>query len=158
MATITVDKALGLDMRAISFEGLLHGSDYVSNSSLYRIYYGSSYYEEFRGTGFRYNGSGEPIGGTVNTYFVSFEGKRVLTLEGVKIASTAIYKAALSISLADDNKVIGTDGFHKKAGELRYTKSGGDTFVHADTNGDGTADFSVRFDALINFTKGDFIL
>ena len=269
MATITVDKALGLDMRAISFEGLLNGSDYVSNSSLYRIYYGSSYYEEFRGTGFRYNGSGEPIGGTVDTYFVSFEGKRVLTLEGVKIAATAIYKAALSISLADDNKIIatalggndtvkgggkadyitsfggadklygnagndtlmggtgndtlqggagadklyggtgadtfllklasestltvrdtvfdfsraqgdkidlkaidantrigddqafkfiGTDGFHKKAGELRYTKSGGDTFVHADTNGDGTADFSVRFDALINFAKGDFIL
>jgi len=77
MATITVDKALGLDMRAISFEGLLNGSDYVSNSSLYRIYYGSNYYEEFRGTGFRYNGSGEPIGGTVNTYFVSFEGRGI---------------------------------------------------------------------------------
>lgn len=269
MATITVDKALGLDMRAISFEGLLNGSDYVSNSSLYRIYYGSNYYEEFRGTGFRYNGSGEPIGGTVSTYFVSLEGKRVLTLEGVKIAATAIYKAALTISLADDNKVIatalggndtikgggkadyitsfagadklygnagndtllggtgndtlqggagadklyggtgadtflfkltsestatvrdtvfdfnrtqgdkidlkaidantrltddqsfkfiGADAFHNKIGELRYAKSGGDTFIHADTNGDGKADFSVRFDALITFTKGDFIL
>lgn len=269
MATITVDKTLGLDMRAISFESLLNGSDYVSNSSLYRIYYGSSYYEEFRGTGFRYNGSGEPIGGTITTYSVSLDGKRVLTLEGVKIAATAIYKAALSISLADDNKIIatalggndtvkgggkadyitsfggadklygnagndtlvggagndtlqggagadklyggtgadtflfklasestvkvrdtvfdfnraqgdkidlkaidantkassdqafkfiGTDPFHNKAGELRYTKSGGDTFIHADTNGDGKADFSVKFDALINFTKGDFIL
>nr|WP_298099447.1 hypothetical protein [uncultured Shinella sp.] len=55
-------------------------------------------------------------------------------------------------------KFIGTDVFHKKAGELRSVKSDGDTFLHADTNGDGKADFSVKFDALISFTKADFIL
>lgn len=53
---------------------------------------------------------------------------------------------------------IGTDKFHKKVGELRYEKKDGDTFVHGDVNGDGKADFSIRFDAAITFQKGDFIL
>lgn len=55
-------------------------------------------------------------------------------------------------------KFIGTDAFHKVAGELRYLKSNGDTFIYGDVNGDGKADFSVKFDASINFVKGDFIL
>ncbi|MFC3073167.1 calcium-binding protein [Shinella pollutisoli] len=55
-------------------------------------------------------------------------------------------------------KFIGTETFHKKAGELRYEKKSGDTFVHGDVNGDGKADFVIRFDASIAFAKGDFIL
>jgi uncharacterized protein (TIGR01370 family) len=53
---------------------------------------------------------------------------------------------------------IGTETFHKKAGELRYEKKAGDTYLLADVNGDGRADFSIRFDAAIAFTKADFIL
>mgnify|MGYP001597350696 CR=1 FL=1 len=53
---------------------------------------------------------------------------------------------------------IGTEKFHKQAGELRYEKKSGDTFIHGDVNGDGKVDFSVRVDASINFTKADFIL
>jgi Ca2+-binding RTX toxin-like protein len=55
-------------------------------------------------------------------------------------------------------KFIGTDGFHKKAGELRYEKKSGDTFVFADVNGDGKADFSIRIDASMNLKASDFIL
>lgn len=55
-------------------------------------------------------------------------------------------------------KFIGTDGFHKKAGELRYEKRSGDTFVLADVNGDGKVDFSIALDASINLKAGDFIL
>ncbi|WP_249116738.1 calcium-binding protein [Ciceribacter sp. L1K23] len=48
--------------------------------------------------------------------------------------------------------------FTGKAGELRYTNSGGDTFIHGDVNGDKVSDFSIRLDADINLVKGDFIL
>lgn len=53
-------------------------------------------------------------------------------------------------------KFIGTDGFHKKAGELRYEKKSGDTLVFADVNGDGKADFSVTVQGVIE--QADFIL
>ncbi|MFC3071832.1 calcium-binding protein [Shinella pollutisoli] len=53
---------------------------------------------------------------------------------------------------------IGTEKFHKTAGELRYEKKGGDTFIHGDVNGNGSADFSIKIDASLNLTKGDFLL
>lgn len=53
---------------------------------------------------------------------------------------------------------IADKAFSKDAGELRYEKKDGDTFVHGDVDGDGKADFSIRIDASIDFTKADFIL
>ncbi|WP_421592076.1 calcium-binding protein [Shinella sp. M27] len=53
---------------------------------------------------------------------------------------------------------IGNSAFTKKFGELRYEIKNGDTFVHGDVNGDGKADFSLRFDASIKFSGGDFLL
>jgi len=63
-------------------------------------------------------------------------------------------------NMANDQafKFIGSDAFHKKAGELRYETRSGDTYIYADVNGDGKADFSVKFDDPITFNKGDFIL
>lgn len=55
-------------------------------------------------------------------------------------------------------KFIGQQDFHDKAGELRYEKKGGDTFVYGDTNGDGKADLAIKFDDPISFVKGDFML
>ena len=55
-------------------------------------------------------------------------------------------------------KFIGDDAFHNKAGELRYEKKGGDTYIYGDVNGDGKADFAIHVDAKIDFAKGDFIL
>lgn len=62
--------------------------------------------------------------------------------------------------LADDQafKFIGTDKFSHKAGELRYDKSNGDTFIHGDVNGDGKADFSIVIDASLALNATDFIL
>lgn len=37
-------------------------------------------------------------------------------------------------------------------------KTGGDTYIQGDVNGDGKADFMIGVDASINFTKADFIL
>jgi Ca2+-binding RTX toxin-like protein len=39
---------------------------------------------------------------------------------------------------------VGTSAFSHSAGELRYEKISGDTFVQGDTNGDGVADFMIR--------------
>ncbi|MCJ8057252.1 hypothetical protein GB928_028210 [Shinella curvata] len=53
---------------------------------------------------------------------------------------------------------IGTHKFNKDAGELRYQKKNGDTFIYGDTNGDGKADFSIEIDHSLKLKAGDFIL
>jgi len=55
-------------------------------------------------------------------------------------------------------KFIGDDGFHRKAGELRFTQNDTTTFIDADVNGDGKTDFSVAIQGVIDLVKGDFIL
>ena len=66
---------------------------------------------------------------------------------------------------ANDNKdgnqnfmFIGTDGFHKKAGELRYETKKNDTFIYGDTDGDGKANFVIELDGHFKLTGNDFIL
>jgi Ca2+-binding RTX toxin-like protein len=53
---------------------------------------------------------------------------------------------------------LGTSAYSHHAGELRYTKSGGNTYVHGDTNGDGIDDFSIKLVGTITMEKGDFLL
>ncbi|MBB3979399.1 Ca2+-binding RTX toxin-like protein [Rhizobium azooxidifex] len=53
---------------------------------------------------------------------------------------------------------IGSDAWHKKAGELRFEKAGPDTYVHGDTNGDGKSDFILHLDDAIALKAGDFLL
>jgi Ca2+-binding RTX toxin-like protein len=53
---------------------------------------------------------------------------------------------------------IGDDNFHHHAGELRIEHTGGDTFVFADRNGDGTEDFAIHLTGTINLKEIDFAL
>jgi Ca2+-binding RTX toxin-like protein len=53
---------------------------------------------------------------------------------------------------------IGTQAFHNETGELRYEKIGRNTFVRADVDGDGFADFSIKLKGLHNLATGDFYL
>lgn len=66
--------------------------------------------------------------------------------------------ANLNKSGNQDFRFIGTAEFHKRAGEVRYEKKSGDTFIFADANGDGTADFSIALEQYVNLKASDFIL
>lgn len=53
---------------------------------------------------------------------------------------------------------ISSKAFSGKAGELRYERANGDTFVYGDVNGDRKADFTVKIDASVILYKDDFVL
>jgi Ca2+-binding RTX toxin-like protein len=53
---------------------------------------------------------------------------------------------------------IGKAKFSGDAGEVRYVKKNGDTFVYGDVDGDKKGDFALRLDASIDLTKADFML
>lgn len=53
---------------------------------------------------------------------------------------------------------IGSEDFHKKAGELHYQFKSGETLVSGDTDGDGKADFAIELAGSITLTSNDFVL
>jgi len=53
---------------------------------------------------------------------------------------------------------IGKADFSGKAGELRYERSGAETHVYGDTDGDGVADLAILLDTGVNLRAGHFEL
>lgn len=53
---------------------------------------------------------------------------------------------------------IGSDAFSRHAGELRFEKNTGDTYVMGDTDGDGKADFTLHLDGTFNVREDYFAL
>jgi trimeric autotransporter adhesin len=53
---------------------------------------------------------------------------------------------------------IGTAAFSGVSGELRYEVVGGNTFVHADLNGDMVADWTIQLNGQFALTASDFVL
>ncbi|MEO0031409.1 MAG: hypothetical protein RIS94_1167 [Pseudomonadota bacterium] len=53
---------------------------------------------------------------------------------------------------------IGTSAFGSHAGELRYDVVDGKAWLAGDTNGDGTADFTIRLNAVTTLDATDFVL
>ena len=53
---------------------------------------------------------------------------------------------------------IGSDKFSGTAGELRFFRANGSTFVVADVDGDGAADFSIALTGEIEVLASDFVL
>lgn len=53
---------------------------------------------------------------------------------------------------------IGTTGFSKSAGELRFEKKASDIYLYGDVNGDGKADFAIHIDNISSLGKADFLL
>jgi hypothetical protein len=55
-------------------------------------------------------------------------------------------------------KFIGMQAFHKVAGELKAYASSGNTYIAGDTNGDGSADFTIKVVGAHTFASTDFVL
>lgn len=100
-------------------------------------------------------------GGTGNDHFIFRDlstdrvtdftsGQDVLDLESIDANSSLTGNQAFTF--------IGTHAFTHTAGEVHYQQIGSNTFVTADMNGDGIADFTVRLDGLHTLTSHDFIL
>ena|GEM_PF-2009796 len=66
---------------------------------------------------------------------------------------------AIRDTLADEAfTFIGTAAFHAVAGELHYQQIGGNTYLSGDITGDGSADFTIRIDGVINLQANDLLL
>jgi Ca2+-binding RTX toxin-like protein len=66
--------------------------------------------------------------------------------------------ANTSVSGNQAFKFIGTQGFHKTAGELKAYEVKGNTYIAGDTDGNGYANFTIKVLGDHSFTKGDFVL
>jgi Ca2+-binding RTX toxin-like protein len=53
---------------------------------------------------------------------------------------------------------IGGGAFTSVAGQLRYAKLNGTTYVEGDTDGDGAADFVIALSGMLNLVTSDFVL
>ncbi|HEY1180562.1 MAG TPA: calcium-binding protein, partial [Phytomonospora sp.] len=78
-------------------------------------------------------------------------------LDGDKVSLRAV-DANVNTTGDQNFTFIGTQGFHKVAGELRFEVSGGLTNVYGDTNGDGLADFKLVMQGAGTLQSADFIL
>ncbi len=83
-------------------------------------------------------------------YDFSLSQKDKLDLSAIDARTTSSGNQAFSF--------IGDNGFHDKAGELRYEKYGTGIMVSGDITGDGRADFSILLRDVSSISKGYFIL
>ncbi|MDO6962436.1 type I secretion C-terminal target domain-containing protein [Rhizobium alvei] len=126
------------------------------------------------------------VGSNYDEYFAGLGGKDILTGGGgadlfmFSQSDTGSKKSTADVitdfSIAEGDKIdlrrmdadtittglqdfvfIGTKNFTKHAGEVRFEKSGSDTFVYGDTNGDATADFMIVLDDAITLTANQFL-
>jgi Ca2+-binding RTX toxin-like protein len=64
-----------------------------------------------------------------------------------------------SLTAGDQNfAFIGNAAFAGVAGQLRYERSSGDTFVYGDLDGDSVADFQLQINGELNMYASDFLL
>ncbi|WP_234782380.1 calcium-binding protein, partial [Sinorhizobium americanum] len=103
--TISVDDGYGLDMREIDFNALLYADSYYRSSTVFTADYGI-WSDQFRGTGFKYNSDGKPIGGTVTSYTMLYGMTEMVVISGISIQARTIADAAETVSLSDDIAII----------------------------------------------------
>ncbi len=91
------------------------------------------------------------VGGTAIDTITDFtKGQDKIDLSALDAKSATAANEAFSF--------IGTQGFHKVAGELRYEQVGGQTKIYGDVNGDGVADFTIVLTKAVALAAGDFAL
>ncbi|ACP24928.1 possible protease [Sinorhizobium fredii NGR234] len=103
--TVSVADSHGLDMREIDFSSLLYADSYSRSSSIFSAHTGN-WTDQFRGSGFKYDGNGYPTAGTVTSYAILSGGSRMVLISGFSIAAAKITSAAKTGSLSDDLAII----------------------------------------------------
>jgi serralysin len=109
------------------------------------------------------------VGGSGNDTFVFHTGDLggATTSTADRITDFTSGQDEVDLSALDANSLlagdqgfsfVGTNAFSHSAGELRYEHIGSSTFVEGDLNGDGVADFMIRFDGSHSFVQSDFLL
>lgn len=78
--------------------------------------------------------------------------------QGDRIDLSGIDAVRQTASVNDAFSWIGSGAFTKVAGQLRYQVTNGVGLVSGDVDGNGTADFAIRFDKAPALTELDFIL
>ncbi|MCA1439341.1 hypothetical protein I6F07_03690 [Ensifer sp. IC4062] len=142
-ANITINSTYDFDYTELNFGELYYADSYSRSSTVFRANYYGGAYEEYRGSGFRYNASGVPTSGTVTSYIISTSEVKA-TATGFSIAATEIVSAASSWSYADDRAIVarvltgsdvfsggsGSDNFNGFAGNDKLSGNyGRDTLV-----------------------------
>jgi len=108
MATFTWTGSYGFDLRDLDLSNLYYGYSYTRTSTLFAAKYDSrgSDRDEFRGTGFSYDGNGVPVAGTVKSYAAYSSGQRIGFIDGISVSVKSLADAAATYSTADDLKVL----------------------------------------------------
>lgn len=100
---------------------------------------------------FRYDSASESTAGSCD---IIFDFSRS---QGDRIQLTGIDSNTL-VGGDQNFAFIGTAAFAGVAGELRYEKVGGNTFVYGDTDGDAVADFQLQINGELTMFSSDFLL
>ncbi len=106
-----------------------------------------------------YGGGGADIFAFIHkTHSTSSDRDTIFDFTSADTIDLSVIDANSRASGGQSFKFIGKDGFHGKAGELRYVKKSSDTYVYGDTNGDKKADIAIHLDDALNMKASDFIL
>jgi Ca2+-binding RTX toxin-like protein len=97
---------------------------------------------------FRFGATADSAAGAADTILDFASGSDRIDLSGIDANSATAVDDAFTW--------IGAAAFSGKAGELRAEASGGQAFVYADVNGDGTADFQIVVNGVLP-ASGDFV-
>lgn len=148
--TVTVASNSGVNMLGVDFSSLWDADDSYATGSVFRAYYSSNTYDEFRGSGFKYDKDGIPVSGTASSYSFTQNGAKQFVLDGASISVASIVKASLTDSTTDDYNLIKaelggadkftggnlTDRFYTYAGNDVIDGNGGNDYINAGSGND----------------------
>jgi len=106
MATVQAGDNVGLDMTLIDFSFLYDGLEYKTRSKLFEVTYANGWIDTFRGKRFDYDKDGRLVDGTVRSFSEDSLSDNLFSIFGASVSAKAISKAAQTVELADDYKII----------------------------------------------------
>jgi Ca2+-binding RTX toxin-like protein len=117
-----VDGYYPTNLDHLDFGALLYGTPYGQSSTRVFLDDGQGGTGEFRGSGFKYDGDGGLIAGTVNSMAIFDYEHRAVYIQGFQIKVSSLIPVAYTYGTADDQKL------------LKSALSGADTFIGGDAS------------------------